>query len=239
MTEQVNDARVNGDGTISGGSYATIVINGAGTVTGDVVCKELKINGAGRCTGAVKADLINVNGAGTFDGAVQAGEMVVNGSADVHAGMGIGRLKIRGTCALDGGLAAHEVELRGEIRVGGDLQAERFTGEGRFAINGLLNADTIDLRIHGRSAAREVGGEHIVLRAPEGFSSIFSVFSDRRLVTDSIEADEVQLISTTAKVVRGARVTVGEGCEIELVEYTESLQRLAGAQVREERKTEA
>ncbi len=239
MAETLNDAKVAGDGTIAGGAYGTIAINGAGTVTGDVQCRELKINGAGKCKGAVKADSVAVNGAGTFDGAVQAGEMQVNGSSDFHAGMGVGRLLVRGTCGLDGGLAAREVDVRGELRVGGDLTAESFTGEGRFVVNGLLNAGVIDLKLHGRSSAREIGGERIVLRVPEGFTSIFSMFSDRRLVADSIEADDVHLINTTAKVVRGARVTLGEGCEIELVEYTEKLERIAGAQVKEERQVTA
>ena len=236
MAETLNDARVAGDGTISAGVYGAITINGAGTVTGDVQCRELKMNGAGKCKGSVKADSIAVNGAGTFDGTVQAGEMQVNGSTDIHAGVGVGRLLVRGTCGLDGGLAAHEVDVRGELRVGGDLTSESFTGEGRFVVNGLLNADVIDVKLHGRSSAREIGGERITLRVPEGFTSIFSMFSDRRLVADSIEADDLYLINTTAKVVRGARVTLGEGCEVELVEYTETLELVAGAQVREQRK---
>jgi len=239
MSETLNDAKIAGDGTIASGTYGTITINGAGTVTGDVQCRELKINGAGKCKGSVKADSITVNGASTFEGPVQSGEVQVNGSADLHAGMGVGRLLVRGTCGLDGGLAAHEVDLRGELRVGGDLTAEQFTGEGRFVVNGLLNADVIDLKLHGRSSAREIGGERITLRLPEGFTSIFSMFSDRRLIADSIEADDVYLIDTIAKVVRGARVVLGEGCEIDLVEYTEKLERIAGAQVREERRVEA
>jgi len=236
MSENSNDARVAGEGTISGGVYGSITINGAGTVTGDVQCRELKMNGACKCKGSVKADSIAVNGAGTFEGTVQAGEMQVNGSTDIHAGMGVGRLLVRGTCGLDGGLAAHEIDVRGALRVGGDLTAESFTGEGRFVVNGLLTADVIDVRLHGRSSARALGGQRITLRVPEGFTSILSMFSDRRLIADSIEADDVYLIDTTAKVVRGARVTLGEGCEIELVEYTEKLELVAGAQLREQRK---
>lgn len=239
MSDNVSDAKIAGDGTIGAGTYGTVTINGAGTVTGDIECRELKINGAGKCRGAVKADSVAVNGAGTFDGPVQAGSVQVNGSADVHAGMGVGRLLIRGTCGLDGGLAAHEIDIRGELRVGGDLTAEQFVGEGRFVVNGLLNADIVDLKLHGRSSAREIGGERITLRIPEGFSSLFSMFSERRLVADVIEADDVYLIDTTAKVVRGARIVLGEGCDIDLVEYTERLDRVPGAQVREERKVES
>lgn len=239
MADQIPDARINGDGTVTAGTYGTITLNGAGTVTGDIQCRELRVNGAGKCKGAVRADSVTVNGAGTFDGSIQASELIVNGSADIHAGVGAGRLKVAGTCAIDGGLAAREMDLRGEVRVGGDVEADSLTGEGRFAVNGMLNAGTIDLRIHGHCSANEIGCERMVLRVPEGFTAIFSVFTDRKLTAQTIEGDELELINTTAKVVRGARVTLGEGCDIELVEYSDVLQKLAGARVREERKVEA
>lgn len=239
MAENLQDARVNGDGTVSAGTYGAIVLNGAGTVTGDVQCNELTVNGVGKCLGSVKADVVSVNGAGTFDGPVQAGEFKANGTADVHAGLGVGRLRVAGTCAVDGGVAAREVELRGELRVGGDLAADSFTGEGRFAINGMLNAGTINLRLHGRNSVNEIGCERMVLRAPDGFTAILSAFTDRSLVAETIEGDDLELINTTAKVVRGGRVTLGEGCVVDLVEYTGVLTKLAGAQVREERKVEA
>lgn len=236
MTEQTTDARINGDGTVSPGTYGTITLNGAGTVTGDVTCRELKINGAGKCQGAVKAESVIVNGAGTFEGPVQANEFTVNGSATVRSGVGAGRLRIMGSCALDGGLAAHEVELRGDLRVGGDLESDTLIGEGRFTVDGMLNAGTIDLRLHGRSAATEIGCERMVLRVPEGITAIFSAFADRRLTADSIEGDDLQLIGVHAKVVRGGVVTAGEGCRIDLVEYTESFTRLASAEIAEERR---
>ncbi|MDZ4168619.1 MAG: polymer-forming cytoskeletal protein [Coriobacteriia bacterium] len=239
MAENMADARINGDGTVGAGTYGSIVLNGAGTVTGDVACNELTVNGVGKCQGSVKADTITVNGAGTFDGPVQAGEFRANGSADVHAGMGVRLLKVAGTLAVDGGVAAHAVELKGDMRVGGDLESDTLTGEGRFAINGMLNAGSIELRLHGRSSVNEIGCERMVLRPPDGITAIFSAFADRRLVATTIEGDELELIATTAKVVRGGRVTLGEGCEVDLVEYTGSLTKLAGAQVREERKVEA
>ncbi len=239
MADPAHDARINGDGTVSAGTYGTITLNGAGEVTGDVQCNELKINGAGSCRGAVRADSVVVNGAGTFDGPVQTDELTVNGSADVHAGVGVNRLKVTGIVSIDGGLAAREFELRGEVRVGGDIEAEALTGEGRFTVNGKLNAGTVELRLHGRSSANEIGCERMILRAPEGLTAIFSAFSDRRLVVGTIDGDELELISTTAEVVRGARVTLGEGCEVGLVEYSDVLQKFAGARVREERKTSA
>lgn len=230
------DAKINGDGTVPEGTYGTITLNGAGTVTGDIVCAELKVNGAGRCRGAVRADRITVNGSATFDGSVQAGEFIVNGNADVHAGMGVARLKVFGSLTLDGGVAAHEFELKGEIRTGGDLSANRVSGHGRVIVNGDLRADDIDLRLNGRSSAKDVVGGRIILRAPEGFAAVLSAIVDRELKANSVSGTELQLIDTVTSLVRGTTVTLGEGCRIGRAEYSEALHKLEGALVTEEMK---
>jgi len=49
-----------------------------------------------------------------------------------------------------------------------------------------------------------------------------------------IEADEISLEATVAKMVRGKRVTIGPGCRIDQVEYTESLQIDPKSVVREQ-----
>lgn len=236
MSDHLSDAKINGDGTVGPGSYGTITLNGAGTITGDVRCHELRVNGAGTCKGAVQADSIVVNGAGTFDGTLQTSELVVNGTADIHAGVGVGRLKCAGTCAIDGGMAAHDLDLRGDLRVGGGVDAKSLRGEGRFNVNGAVTIGDIEFRLHGRNAAASITCDRMILRVPEGIGALFSAFADRRLTAETIVGAELELIDTTARVVRGGNVTLGAGCDIELVEYTGVLQKLAGAQVREERK---
>lgn len=239
MSDQLSDAKINGDGTVGPGSYGTITLNGAGTITGDVQCHELRVNGAGRCKGAVKADTIVVNGAGTFDGSLQTSELVVNGSADIRAGVGVGRFKCAGSCSIDGGVAAHELDLRGDLRVGGGMEARSLRGEGRFSVNGAVNISDIEFRLHGKNAAASITCDRMILRVPDGLSAIFSAFTDRRLTVDTITGSQLELIDTTARVIRGGNVTLGEGCSVDLVEYTGVLQKLAGAQVREERQVAA
>ena len=41
------------------------------------------------------------------------------------------------------------------------------------------------------------------------------------LTADVIEGDNVYLENTTARVVRGNNITIGQGCKIEMVEYKE------------------
>ncbi len=223
----------------SGTGVGDVTINGAGRMQGEIDCVSLKINGAGQADGNVRAQKIVVNGSGTFGKQVQAEEMIVNGDSSIALGAGIGALKVKGRLSIGGGLAAHEVDVRGELKVGGDIETDTLTGEGAFTAAGMINVGVMDIRVWGSSRATEIGGETIRVGAARGFGqTIMSIFGEKRLVADSIEGDEISLENTTAKVVRGVKVTIGMGCNVELVEYTESYDRAADSLVGEARKIE-
>ena len=237
-----SDMKINGDGSMSGGTYGAITINGAGSVNGDADATDVRINGAGTINGKLVAQSITVNGAGTFNGSVQANEMNVNGDASVRDGAGIGRFTIKGNASVGGGVAAHELVLRGFLKTGGDCEAESFSGEGGFTITGLLNAGTVDIKVYGPCSVREIGGEKITVRQPAGFQSftqIFTFWAEKRLTADTIEGDDIYLEATNAKTVRGTNVTVGQDCKIDVVEYAGSYQLAPGSMVGDARKVEA
>ncbi len=240
MADEVrNDIKTAGGGSFSGGTYGEVTFNGSGTINGDVDSITYKVNGAGTSNGRVKSQRIVVNGTASFNGEVQANEMVVNGDANVRDGAGVGSLVVKGNLSVGGSVAAHEVNLRGFLRAGGDCQAEAFTGEGGFTIAGELNAGNVDVTVQAPSSAREIGGERIVVRQPVGgissFTGLLTVFSEKRLTAETIEGDVVWLENTTAKVVRGKQVTLGQGCVVDLVEYAESYTPAGVPQVREAR----
>ena len=244
MTDEIRtDIKTAGGGSFPGGNYGDVTFNGSGTINGDVDAITYKVNGAGTSNGRVKAQSVVVSGTGSFNGEVQANEMTVNGDANIRDGAGIGRLTVKGNLSIGGSLAAHEVILRGFLRMGGDCQAETFTGEGAFTINGLLNSGNLDIIVQGPSSAREIGGERIVIRQPTGslssLTGLLTVFAEKRLTADTIEGDVVWLENTTAKVVRGKQVTLGQGCVVDLVEYAESYTPAGAPQVREARQTSA
>jgi len=239
VTTDGNDARIAGGGQITGGAYGVITINGAGSIKGDVTASTLRINGAGNTDGSVKAGALVVNGSASFGREVQATAMTVNGDASVTEGIGVSNLTVKGRMFVGGGVAAHDVDVRGELTVNGDCQADTFVAEGAFTIGGLLNAETVDIRLHAPSKAREIGGQRVSVREGRGVASIFLFFAEKRLTVDSIEADDVVLEYVTAKVVRGTNVQVGAGCSIDVVEYTGEFNRGPGASVGNVVKVEA
>lgn len=241
MAEERNDMKINGEGSMAGGTYGAITINGAGSVNGDADATDVRINGAGTINGKLVAQSVTVNGAGTFNGSVQANEMTVNGDASIRDGAGIGRFTVKGNATVGGGLAATELIVRGFLKTAGDCEAESFSGEGGFTIGGLLNAGSVDIKVYGPCKVREIGGEKITVRQPQGFQSftqIFTFWAEKVLETETIEGDEIYLEATTAKTVRGGNVTIGQDCKIDVVEYTGAYSATPGTMVGEARKVE-
>lgn len=64
----------------------------------------------------------------------------------------------------------------------------------------------------------------------------FFAADSAELSAESIEGDEIYLENTNARVVRGNNVTIGPGCEIELVEFKNDFRQLKGAKVNDSKK---
>lgn len=236
MSDQArNDTKIAGAGTINGGTYGNVTIAGVGNVRGDIDALDFKVAGAGDVVGNVKAKSVTISGTATFTGDIEGGDVTIGGTSDVHGRVTASLFKVAGTASVDGPVSAQRVEILGTAKIGGDVEAESFEAHGVFAIGGLLNAGTVTIHLYGGCDARDIGGETIDVRPGKPWPLI-PFFGERNLTADTIEGDTIHLENTRAKVVRGANVTIGPGCEIDLVEYTASLTGSNG--VRSSRKVE-
>lgn len=210
MKERIGDLKINGQSSSAGGNYNAVIINGEGRIAGDLDCIKLKINGRCDIDGNVKAESVEVYGSNSIKGNLEAE-----------------RAKIHGTADIDGNLSVNkEAEIYGSIDVDGDCNAEIFNIKGTFAIEGLLNAGKLKFSLYGSSRAREIGGEKITVKKIGGLKGmIISGGRGKGLTADTIEGDDIYLENTRAKVVRGNNIEIGQGCEIELVEYNNSLNK--------------
>lgn len=214
MEKEVSDLRINGHGSSTGGKYNSVTVNGSGSVDGDMECAYLRVNGQCSVNGNIKADSVKING-----------------NSSVKGDMESKKVKIQGMVDINGNLSVEEVETRGNINIGGDCNAEFFRVDGMFTVDGLLNAGELKLNLHGPSLAHEIGGEKITVERKgkfhlRGLRSIILPFGhNTELIADTIEGDDVYLENTHAKVVRGNNIELGQGCEIELVEYKNSFKK--------------
>ncbi|WP_372637995.1 hypothetical protein [Cohnella sp.] len=218
------DLVINGVSTASGGQYGRVKIDGVGTVEGDIVCVDFDCNGMTKIRGSLAADTMDADGMFTIDGHLSAARSFVDG-----------HMKVRGS------LKGDSFSVNGLIRVDGNCEIESFNAEGAFEVNGLLNVGSMDVLLHGRGRAGEIGGESIRVKqkARGPLNKLFTWMMPRfapELHVETIEGDEIDLEYTQADVVRGNRVRIGKGCAIGLVEYRTELSAHPGAKIGKEAK---
>ncbi|WJQ15375.1 polymer-forming cytoskeletal protein [Geobacillus stearothermophilus] len=217
------DLVIAGTGHASGGLYNLVKLSGNGKLYGDIDCLDLQVQGNAAVEGSVKANTVHIAGKGNVAGGVECEWMKVSGSIRIEENVQCQEATVRGRGEAKGSWAAEVVRVHGELNIGGDCSAERMEVEGHFAVGELLNADYLEVKLLGPSRVKEIGGETIVVKR-QGSSLFKKWFFPAELTADVIEGDSVHLEHTSAKMVRGNRVVIGPGCEIERVEYREKLE---------------
>lgn len=238
----IGDIKISGSGTSGGGKYNEVSISGSGKINGDLECIDFKTSGSSKVVGNLKAETIKVSGSSKVEGNVEATEMKVSGSSHVTGQVKTQFLKISGSTHIEGSVYSEEVTIMGSAHIEKNCEAESFKASGNFKIQGLLNAGQVNIRIGGYCSVQEIGGEHIEVRVNPLENSFFKkvidkVFNSRgELTTESIEGDDIYLENTNAKIVRGNNVTIGEGCNIGLVEYSGQINVSSESIVKEQKK---
>ena len=227
-----------GAGKVEDGSltvHGPIVIDGAGKVEGPVRGERLSVSGSFKAERSceISGDL-NVNGSFKVENGPCAvgGKAKVSGSIKIEGELRVGALDVDGSAVIEGSLLAAEIEADGSLKVGGEVQAERFRAAGAVNVDGLLNAETVELLVSGEDLIQSIGGGSVtVRRGTDGFS----LFKRKRphLISELIEADEIELEYTDCRTVRGGNVRIGPECVIDRVEYSGSLTTAPNCSVRE------
>ncbi|WP_433944293.1 hypothetical protein [Paenibacillus sp. SN-8-1] len=226
MEQSIRDMKINGVGKASGGRYNRVLLDGIGTINGEVQCEELQCNGQMKLNAQLTAERITINGTGKITGPVQSGDFRTDGMLDVEQEVRFNKLVLNGILKCGAGASGEQAEIYGTLKLKEDLQCETLEVRGNLQVEGLLNADTIKIEMIGKCNVREIGGEHIMVRKLNKAPGLLEMFSGKllgsRLTADVIEGDEIELEYTKARVVRGSRVRIGPGCEIDYVEYKET-----------------
>jgi cytoskeletal protein CcmA (bactofilin family) len=222
----------------------------AGTckVAGSITAGEMKTAGTCSIEKDVKADLFKCSGSQKIGGRLSAKYTRIAGFCGVGGDVEADKFLSEGSFKIDGLLSADEIE----IRLGGNCRAREIGGErievrrkGRHwdwrgpklkegieklseKLDRLSGRFGVEINIDSEKVAQELDrlGEKIKFNIGGWGSGI--------LETELIEGDEISLEWTKAKTVRGKQVTIGEGCEIERVEYSQSLEVDEAAEVKEQ-----
>jgi cytoskeletal protein CcmA (bactofilin family) len=214
-----------------------VLINGKGSVNGDVQCRYFEINGAGTVNGKVESDSLEIKGTGKIYGNVISEKMIIEGNGSINGQTIVQYMKVSGMLSIGENVKADDIKLEGKLNVGGDCEAENFEAEGKFSIDGLLSAEHIRIHTFGECKAKEIGGQTIIVKEQKNVvTSLLKKVLSFTLQVDVIEGDEITLENTKAKIVRGKNVIIGENCEIGLVEYKDSFQLVKNGHVTKQMK---
>jgi len=229
---EVGKLVVNGSMEAPGGQYEKVSIRGEATVTGAVTTEKVSVYGDATFNNDVRATKITVMGDADFHGEVYADELKVYGDIDCEQKAMVKHCKIRGDMSVEDGLIGEIVNNKGMLKVNGPVSVDRFDSIGGCKIDDLLTADEINLRLyHVPSRIKEIGAGKVSVKRSHIPLDLMS--RKGRLIATEIEADEIYLENTTADVVRGGRVQIGPGCNIQLVEYRDFVSISKKASVKE------
>lgn len=230
------DMKIAGAGVIGGGEYDKISISGSANAEGFIRCKEL------RCTGAFSGNAeiecendIKISGAFKNTGKIKAKEFEASGSAKTGS-ISSEIIRVAGAFKVEGSLKATELKIGGGLKTEGDIEAEKAEITGGVSCGGLINAEEIKIELSNSygSKAESIGGSRIVIENYREKRIIERIFGRKTcgfVVSESIEGDEIIIEHTRAKTVTGKYVMIGEGCEIELLQYSENAEISSKAKI--------
>lgn len=220
---ELNNANINGLGTVRGGEYNNVILSGSSKIIGDTKANKIVVSGICSSYDKLEANYIQISGMVKCGGELKSSKIIeVSGSAKAKF-INANTLDISGTAKVFDSCFFEKGRISGKLNIGGSCEGRDFKASAKLIIGKLLSADIIDINIEGKSCINEIGGEIITIRKgrnPFG-SSIFPILK-KELTCELIEGDNIYIENTICKIVRGKNVVIADGCTIDKVEYTDS-----------------
>lgn len=130
-------------------------------------------------------------------------------------------------------LEAKRVDSYGSLHVNSDFSADEVNILGHINVLKTLNANKIDLNLTARSSIKEINAmESITVKKHNPLK-----LGNKHLKSKKIKAKVVKLEHTICDLVVGDIVTIGKGCEIQEVHYSQKLIKHTSAKIKSSFKT--
>ncbi len=232
------DYKVSGSGTVCPGQYDKISISGSSKIEGKVLCQSFHCSGAAKSHGSIECmNEMHVSGAFKSEHSLKASELHCSGSLKLDGNLTVnGEAKISGSCSIGGRFNAIYAKVSGSISVGEDVEAEELYASGMIKCPGLINAQRVEIKTNGSGInVGQIGGGTIIIekvlkhdnsvitRLPL-FKKLVGTSSTLSNRVDLIEGDNIAVEACHIGKIIGANVAVGEGAEVDRIEYTESIE---------------
>lgn len=227
--ETIDSIKILGSGTIPKGTYDVVSVIGEAEGTDEFSVNFLKVIGRLIAYKTVKAEDIKI-----------LGEMICNEVCNTNNDLEIlGRLtaksyykgdtiRVYGQGFFKDSLEFNEIDVLGELEVEKNCKGNKFLSKGKLNINGILSSNLVKINPKGISFIKEINAHDIQIRNKNLFN-----FGDTEINSDIIYGNKVKLENTNCKLVKGDDVIILGSCNIERVEYNNSIFVSSDSNVRE------
>lgn len=188
---------IDGLGSIQGGEFGELRVNGVGNNHGDIKAEKIYIEGVFKSTGNVEAEFIDVEGVGDINGNIRARKISIEGVINFQSNKKI---------------ETEQLYCEGFINSVGDLYADSIQATGCIKANGIYG-DNIQIN----SYQFQVSG----LKKMLSKLNIVTSFNESKVNT--IEATTINLSGVKATTVNGHDIVIGPGCTIDTVDCSGKL----------------
>lgn len=178
---------------------------------------------------------------------IRAASIHVTGHLKANSTLATALLKVSGECSIAEACYSESVENLGSLRVqrlqaqhvrsagylssAGPIQAITFAAKGAVKLQQLHATERIEIVLGNTCKAEQLisAGPVIIRRSSPKLGLSMGPF--RRLGCRLIQGETIRLERTTAELVCGTDITVGPGCDIGEIRYSQSLTVAPGSRV--------
>lgn len=186
--------RIEGIGSINGGEYDRVEIEGIGKIKGDIKVCSLFIEGVGKCLGTIETEDFYCEGIAQLTKSIRAKHIRIEGFVKLEKDK----------------MEADDICCEGILLSNGEISADSIVVDGCISVPEIYG-DRIKITHRFR--------DKVMFRS----HNIFGMFGGRRMekdysTVDMIEATNIELYGVKANSVCGNLVIIGAGCEIKQIE---------------------
>ena len=217
VSENKNDIKTVGVGTVNQGTYGKISTSGVCTAKGEIAADEIKSAGVFTAKDHVSAGKIKTGGTATF-------------AKDLDAT----NAEFSGSCKITGKLRARDVKISGGFSAT-DVEAETVTASGNVHVSGEMNVGTLELCSPNTNIAT-LHADTVKIAISKINWYPFRGVSVAKIGV--VECTDFSAEGVRAEKVSCRNATIGKYCRIKSLEYSGTLTMDPEAEVDEVTKAE-
>lgn len=190
----MRNEKIEGIGSVHGGEYDVVAVEGVGKLKGEVTANKIAVEGLLKAKKPLKTGKLNVEGAGRFFGDVKAEEAKIEGL-----------MKLRGAS-----LYAREISCEGLLVCTKEVSADKITVDGICSVKRLFG-DVVDIRSE-QGAVEQIKGINLIKFCSGMYFG--RRVSTRRSICDTLECTALSARRLEAEIVRANSVRLSDECKI-------------------------